>query len=178
MTLKDHVDQAGIGRRVQVQFRHKGPMLFGNGSERCGRVDHAGRADNQEHVAISQRVETLSQILRIKGFSEPDNVRTKQAPARRAFRQEGDGHVAIDGNLSALRAPDLPDVPVNLRQALRSRQGVEPINVLRDEPKLFDSVFQFHEGGMGRIRLLSRDEFAAPVVPFPYECGIARKGLG
>ena len=43
MTLDGHIDEVGIGRRVQIQFRHKGPIFFGNGPERSGRVHHPGR---------------------------------------------------------------------------------------------------------------------------------------
>ena len=55
---------------------------------------------------------------------------------------------------------------------------MEAIHVLSHEPEMVHASFQFNQGKMGRIRFFGREQFAAPIVPFPDESGIASKRFG
>ena len=86
MTLDGHVHEVGIGRRIEIQFRHEGAIVFGNGPERRGRIDHSGCSDNQEHFAMAQRVETFLQIFRSQGILQTRQCEDGAVPGRLHIR--------------------------------------------------------------------------------------------
>ena len=55
---------------------------------------------------------------------------------------------------------------------------MQPIDILRNKPKVFNPLFQFNESVVCRVWVFGRDQFTSPVIPFPDKFGISGKGIG
>ena len=95
----------------------------------------------------------------------------------RTQRQQRNGHFAVESDLTAGCAADLPDIAVQFHQRLRSGCGMQAVHVLSDQRKPLVTSLKFCQGVMRGVRVFRRKKPAAPVVPFPYRPWVSGKRL-
>jgi len=78
---------------------------------------------------------------------------------------------------AAERAAERPDIAMDFEQASGTGAVVEAIDILRDEGEIGRAFLELGKSQVSGVRFGLSDQAASPVVPFPYELGIAGKGL-
>ena len=100
-------------------------------------------------------------------------------PQRQSGGKCSNGHLLVPAFAPTRGASQQPDVTVQFHHVLAAGPFVQAIHVLRHQGEPFRvSALHFRQGEVPGIGLRRMDQAAQPVIPFPNQAGIARKGLG
>jgi hypothetical protein len=88
------------------------------------------------------------------------------------------GDSLIDCLAPARETSDRPDAAMQAQNVLATSQFVKSVDILRNQGELGGSFFEFGEGIVAGIWFYFGQYAAAPVIPFPNQLGVARKGGG
>jgi hypothetical protein len=153
-------------------------MGEGFAGKRGGWMNHGGGPDGEKQVALAADAEGEFRFHLGHRLLEPDDIRTQQAAAARAFGRDigSVGPFGDDGifgeTFGAL------NIAVEFDDVAAAGALVEAVHVLGNEGKAGQALFHFDEREVGGIGPGGGDEFAAPVIPFPDEAGVFEESAG